>query len=648
MAEVSQRLARLESLVERVVSALDAGQIGTPQTMVSLPDVPKLTESALFGFSTQPTSDTNIRFTIAQIHSQLPDPALIKKLCELFVKDVDWLRNVFNAESLQTHSNAVISLGQGDIMPVLQHMRRADLSSLLMSEILMFAALGNAAIYSKDGSALADIHEDPVELHRKYINIAVTGLQQIDILENPTIDQLLCIAMLISGQIAVRPPIASLMFHQIGYQIALSLRLDQEPPAALPRPEVLKRLELYAMLCYFDWFYSANFRRVCAIAEDKEKLPSLFNKEKRQPDMNPTLMLIFDISRLYRRTCHEVETYEDVIDVHRTMVALRKEVEAHVNSVEVSRLSSHIRNLLITKLYSLLDYLGLRLHLRFYMKGWDEPEYRLSRDACYMSAKNLLHFFRLAFSWQLPGAFTEDSHVQEEYQNTIVCVWSFCHWSIAGSLLLMKHITTLTDREDFSYSQHECEEILQDLCIMSRLLKALAPRLAVAREGYIAMQRVAKSSNIKRESEDLTKNLVPFWAAHITNKRKKALSTSHANTSASIEAILDPDPALSSLFESADMDIDSIWSRFAAKPSPTNTATSSSADSLLGNLDLPQSDRFDANTILNSHLSFLQKEAPPVTLAFGSIAPVQDDFLKLLYTDAPPSDSFPLISQNAL
>lgn len=648
LAEVTQRLSRLESLMERVVDAVES----RPDAHAQPAQVPSLPGSSFFGLSTESTDDSNLRVCIAQIHRLLPDPILTSRFCDVFSQDFDWFRNSLDRGSLARHAEIVAALGAGSVMPALAHLGRQELISILISEITLCAAFGNSAIYSKNGAQPSESATDSISVHKKFMHAALSGIQHFDVLENPTMDVLLVLEMLITGVSAVRSPVPGIILHQFAVQVARSLHLEQEPPEQLPYTEKIKRLEQYSVLCIVDWFFFANYRAPGTVVEDANKLPSLFIKEKRPAGLNTSLMIMFDISRLYLRISRALESFDEVLDIHREMLELRKEVEHYLTGVEVSRMTVHMRNLFITKSYSLLDYLALRLHLRFYMRGWDDAKYRLSRDTCYVSAKNLLHFFRLAFSWSLPEAFEDEPQIPPDHQNTIACIWNFCHWSIAASLLLMKHISTVTHRGDAYYSQSECDNILRDLCVMSRLLNALQPHVTVARDGYIAMQRVAGSAVGASGEKYSTDNLVPLWAQHITVEQKKKSRNAQASVSpsgAETQLLTNPDPVLTNLFDSMN-DMDTIWTRFSMNTSPV-TSVASTGGSQTGSTATTTPEHPEATALLNMQLALLQRDASdtPVGLSYGSLVPVQNDFLETLDPGVPQiGTSTPVVPHNPL
>ena len=69
LAEVTQRLSRLESLMERVVDAVES----RPDAHAQPAQVPSLPGSSFFGLSTESTDDSNLRVCICLLYTS-PSP----------------------------------------------------------------------------------------------------------------------------------------------------------------------------------------------------------------------------------------------------------------------------------------------------------------------------------------------------------------------------------------------------------------------------------------------------------------------------------------------------------------------------------------------------------------------------------------------
>ena len=624
VAEVMQRLARLEVLVERI-----AGAVGTSPTVPRVPSPapphpPTLVPgSTLFGLSAEHASDAALRRCVVDTCALLRDHTLVYRLCDLFCDEIDWMNNVLGRKTLTAHADTATLHRSAAAAAVADTLGREQLTRVLLSQALLCTAMSNAIVYAKDGVSAADLPTNMTELHGVCMHAALVCLSHLNILEHPSLDLLCTLILLNQGFTAVRSPLPMFILQQFAVHTAVTLGLDREPPPQTPHDEQVHRLELYALLCVFDWLFLTNYHRMCADAESAERLPSLFDMHKRHPGVRSNTMLIFDIARLYRRVCAAPESYEGVLDAHNSMLHLRRRVEAQMTHPDYARLSVRFKDMFVTKCCSLLDYIGLRLHLAHYMRGWDESVYRLSRDTCYVSAKSLLNFFRLVFSWQLQdeGAITADTN---SHKNTVLCIWSFCHWSIAAALLLMKHISIITERGTTDFSPQECSSILQDLSIMSRILCALSPRLSVAQEGYAEMQRVARRPCGLDTLCDASANAVPIWAEHAADKLKE-LKSAEASSASLAYPPLNHMPGLSDLFHTSIDGIDTLWSRFSMPHEQSSVPLMGSTP------DTP-----DTTEMLNYQLAFLQKEAPapPLGVPASTFAPAADDFLHSIETGA--------------
>lgn len=635
IAEVMQRLSRLEALVERVAAAVDTRAAEPPAppaanptptstpTPAAAPAPTPAPGSTLFGLSAEHASDAALRRCVVDTCALLRDHTLVYRLCDLFCSEIDWMNHVLDHETLVAHANTATLHRSAAAGVAAGALGRAQLTRVLLSQALLCAAMSNAIVYAKDGASAPDLPRNVMELHGVCMHAALVCLSYLNVLEHPSLDLLCTLILLNQGFTAVRSPLPMFILQQFAVHTAVMLGLDREPPVHLPAAEQVRRLELYALLCVFDWLFLTNYHRLGPDAESAERLPSLFDMHKRHPGVKSNTMLIFDIARLYRRVCTPPASYESVLDAHSSMLYLRRRVEAQMTHPDYARLSVHIKDLFVTKCYSLLDYIGLRLHLVYYMRGWDERAYRLSRDTCYVSAKNLLNFFRLVFSWHLQGeaGITVETSA---HKSTVLCIWSFCHWSIAAALLLMKHISILTERCTADFSPQECHSILQDLCIMSRILCALSPRISVAQEGYVAMQRVAGRAEPTLPPGDASANAVPAWAQQAASKLNE-LQTAEASSTCLAYPPLNHMPGLSDLFHTSDRDMDTLWSRFALP----REQSSSSVPLMPSTPDTP-----DTAELLNYQLAFLQKEAPapPLGVPAGTFVPAADDFLRSIET----------------
>ncbi|WFD32829.1 hypothetical protein MSPP1_003880 [Malassezia sp. CBS 17886] len=576
-AQVLQRLASVESQLERLLGALERGEgggapraarhgaedgcgrgcggkgwaagggglaigggslapAGPPADALRSPRADDLGCDGLFGLSWQSTSIESMRRTLVRMHSFLPGADEMVLLLDVYVKEIDWMQQIAGEQDVRARIDELVRFGAraNTDAEFVQRLGPADAKHLIYSAALLFAVFGISLVFTRN-LTFSKLYEEhgSTPVHGRFFHEALLGVSMLNVYEEPHIDFVVVLVFLVCGICSLRAPAVGVGLLNQAIQVALLLDLDTEPPASMPPAEATRRVQLYALLAIHDWFSTSTIKRYPQIRRDMERLPSVFGSEEQQRrHLSPFQMYKLKIAHLYCRSSALLmpmqEDYTYVCALHEETLAVRAQMppnwsergDAGTESPETTR------ELCLTMGTASLNYLLIRIHLQFYVRGWTDPRFLLSRDTCFSAARSLLRLFRDAFSWKVPakpgGTATRSIDTQVPDELSIVArMWWFCHWSTAAALLLLKHLTILNERNEYPSWDPERESIVQDLCIMSRLLHYLSPVMSIARDGYVAMQRVAahalrNSFDVPREVDD---NCVANWADRIVQAR---------------------------------------------------------------------------------------------------------------------------------
>lgn len=508
------------------------------------------TVGGLFGMTWQPASADIMRRTLRHMHSFMPSKLIMPLLIDVYEREIDWMNEILRKDEVCERMDLVVSLSAclNEDADYLSRMSRAELMRLIYAEALLFSIFGLSLVFTRDLSFnKLYLEHGSMPVHGRFFHEAQLGLSTLNVFEEPHIDYIICSLLLLTGICSIRAPAVGVgLLHQ-AVQVALLLDLDVEPPVTMPKEEATRRVQIYALLSIHDWFCTTTTKRYPAIHVDPVRLPSVFGtQEQRSKYLSEYQQYKLDIAHLYSQSSALIlphhDDYEHVCRLHDDVLRLkarmpdswRADAQVHPTASESTR------NIHITLGSAALHFLLLRIHLHYYVRGWDDTRFRLSRDTCFTSARSLMRTFREAFSWKIPPKCADAQERSADFQvpdevSVAARMWWFCNWSTAAALLLLQHLTMLNERNEIPSWDQERESILQDLCIMSRLLQYLSPVTSVARDGYEAMQRVA--AHVLKTTFDAPRNAndncVTHWAARIVQARTR--STGKEDVSGSAE-----------------------------------------------------------------------------------------------------------------
>ncbi|WFD01095.1 hypothetical protein MYAM1_003856 [Malassezia yamatoensis] len=483
-----------------------------------------------FGTSWLPTTDDRIRRSLLYMHSVLPSESFMHGLIRKYESELDDMQSIINASELLERMYELLAFNaQLETDPFsIQKLSHTDLVQLVYSEALLFSAFVNTIILTNNSMFDSTFSEDDTSIHGQFIERVEVGLSAINPYEDMRLDFVICSTLLFSAICAVRkPPVGATLF-QHGAHLALLQDLDLEPPADLPEREKKRRMNLYAQLCILDWFGLTVTKRQPILVTDPARYPSLFGTEAQQSEhLSPNIRFKMKIAQLYGKASIirlQSDDYTYTCQLHEEAFRIRSSMPREWCEGQMSESTRKIHS---TFGRASLDFFLLRIHLRFYLRGWDDARYRFSCDTCFTSARQLLHVFRAAFSWKVPVRPNETLNQRPgdwerpEKVSVVARIWWLSNWGTAAALLLVKHLTILTERDESSGWDLERESIVQDLCIMSRLLQYLAPITKFASDGYEAMQRVAAHA-LEQSFDDQNPsdgNYMSHWACRILQAR---------------------------------------------------------------------------------------------------------------------------------
>jgi len=716
---VLQRLNLLEVKLDRILERMD----GTATPASTAPCTPPASMTShrvgldlhcadMLGYMEPDMYLRYRRDALEQMYKNLPEADVLSLLMHVFIKEIEWMSAILTERRAQELLSEVALLRKQVARhpTYIQRLTLEQVTHLIYILAICFSVCGIALPVARDAPHQIAMEGRVPPSHMRYFQDVLVGLRTMDTLEEPRMEFVIAMAILTCGLYTSRPPASAASLVSQTVQVALLLGLDEEPPDNMSFEDASCRVHLYAILCIHDWFLTTYIKRRPLILSDPKRLPSLFGtREQRGKFLSCYQQMKLEIAHLYCRSSSLMmpssEDYAYVQQLHAEAMALQRQTEVIWNDVDdVDGAPNTMKHLQRTFGITSLHYLMIRIHLPYYMRGWDVKRYELSRDACFASARALLRLFREAFSWKMPKNETGqscESYIPTEFP-IASRMWFFCHWCTAAAVLLLKHLTLLNERNEQPSWDPERESIVQDLCIMSRLLNYLAPVSTIAREGYDAMQRVA--SHIMQMDFDNSQvgqdNCVTHWADRILPARcsqqpktepmmmlrslvrHNDYSVSHmrseptydaSSSSSPTEALPNPSGAAaasgSGLTPSSTSslpgmaspvpaittsDFDTFWGKFAVPPAGHSDPPNMPANSLSVPNELPAPSSF---LLPPQNLMHMNTDVSPVVYPMnmllgnplnfnvGSIGPFTDDFIRSLDNYAksgPHSTSLPL------
>lgn len=547
-----QRLSSLESKFDKLMNKLDSvakdpanASVGTqpsaphePSTILEMNESTHERPDALIASCTmsmffQPTDLPSRRQALLRMLHYLPKADVLQTTLDAFSFEMQWISCIIDKQYVQGYLDDVLFL-QNELQQksdFVTHIDGKKLSRYIYSVASCLAICAMSVAYSREKN-LDTMHSDQKSQlpYQRYIYESLMGLSSLPVFDEPDMNFVVIMVMIVSCLCFTRSPgIASSMIAN-AVQVAFLLDMDVEPPSDMSYVDASRRVQLYNVLCTQDWFTTMMIKRYPLIPFDKERMPSVFGSaEQRAKYLSPYQQLKLNLAHLYCRSSPLImprnENYEYVKHLHEEAFEIMSLFPSMWVGGDEGFKHMSPSWLKLHRMIGLgaLHYLLLRIHLPFYLRGWNDSNFTLSRDTCYNSSRSLLHLFREAFSWKVRKTSTgnpSEALVPDEI-SVPARMWYFGHWCTAAALLLLKHLTMLNERNDQQSWDPERESLVEDLCIMSRLFQYLLPISNYAREGYDAMQRVA-SHALRRDNDAAQlkgENCVAHWADRIMPHR---------------------------------------------------------------------------------------------------------------------------------
>ncbi|WFC96362.1 hypothetical protein MBRA1_003019 [Malassezia brasiliensis] len=525
---VLQKMGVIESQLDRLLQRLDDVEArlgdrerprGKRAREYLAHTMDSYTVGGVFGVSWQPSSDACMRRTLMHMQASMPDETTMRELLDVYASEMDWSRRFLDTDEVNARAEKVLALEARleEDPDCIEHLSRDEVTHLIYTEAIVLAIMGLSMVFSRDSKHKERYKErDSLRLYGPYFHEAMLGLSTLNVFEEPHMDYIFSIGVCLL---------------QTTVHVALLLDLDVEPPPSLPPLEASRRVQTFMMLCLQDWFCTTTTKRLPIIRPDPIRFPSMFGTPEQQSKyLTVAEQSRLGLAHLYSKASIldlQHDDYSVTCRLHDEAMRLRARISKEHHEPGLSESTRSIYAFIGAAGF---DYFLLRIHLRFYVRGWDDPRYRLSRDTCFSSARHLLQVFRAAFSWKVPPrALIDTPNKPGEWAvpdqvSVAARMWWLSNWATAGALLLVKHLTILSERDETQHWDQEREEIVQDLCIMSRLLQYLSPITTFAHQGYEAMQRVA--AHALRENfhapPGAQDNFVAHWAARLLQMRPDA------------------------------------------------------------------------------------------------------------------------------
>ena len=604
-AQVLQRVSRIESLLERLNARMDAAEVASAANSAAS-SVHSVSEKGAdppmrgqFGLSSENATEAEVRRSLVRVVTLLPDADAMARLVRVFLEEMDYMNRIFDQTMVQEHLERVqrfADLYERDSR-VVWELPMADVDRTVCASASLFVMVGTTLMYTQDTSLLAQFPDrENTPAYATYMREALRLLSLMNLLENPSFEACVALTMLAAGVCSVRPPVVGSALLQLAIQMAFLLDLDEEPPADMPEDETRRRVELFARICVIDWWIVSVVKRRPSVEEDVQRFPTLFGKTPRQPQLlSPDTKCQLDIARIYREVSQispaQAQDYNYICRVHDNVKAMSDKLRVPPNS-NVAWKPRNIRDVHDTLISVSFCFLHIQLHLTYYIHGWDDPRYRLSRDTCYRCARTLVQQFCAASGWQPSmdrpperhgrgGASEPEGRAGRAApdRRLLARIWKLCHWAVTGALVLVKHLELLNQHlAEQPELGTERRDTVEDLAGTYRLLQHLAPVMPIARHGYIALQRAAAFALRGRSGVDIEPLDALDAAAFFMGRRRPHLSQDALERSqrpnAALETMLressgsvrqgDSSSAPSSSVASSDTprtEMDSIWPR---------------------------------------------------------------------------------------
>lgn len=698
-----QRMASLESKFDALLDKID--RMGDSKSGKELSTVQSETHnleemqsnsisdaSFMLSMFLQPTDLAQRRRVLSRMLLNTPNIKLLASILDSFNGQMHWINCIVDKKCVEAYLNDVVLL-QNEVMhkkDFVEKLNKDELTRYIYSVSSCLAICSLSLVISRDTKLdILRNDKDSLPLFQRYIRESLIGLSSLPVLDEPNINFVIIMVTLVCCLGFSRSPgmASCLIGHAV--QVAFLLDMDVEPPPDMPFEEASRSVQVYCVLCTQDWFATMTIKRYPLIPFDKERFPSIFGTtEQRSKYLTPYQQLKFKLAHLYCRSSPlmmpRAENYAYICQLHDEAMEILSVLPSMWPSTSDHAVNMFESSENLHRMIGLgaVHYLLLRIHLPFYMRGWNDSNYVTSRETCYSSARSLLHLFRQAFSWKVGKSQNGDPSetLVPDDVSVPARMWYFSHWCTAAALLLLKHLAMLHERSGQQSWDHEREYIVVDLCIMSRLFQYLSSISSFAREGYDAMQRVASHAlHNDHEAKPLSgENCVTHWADRIMPSRtgspsfepmsvlstlskrnefkyipdkgqEKAASNSGSSDSSLSSAVYPPtqSPGFSTPSKSvsdstspsvSDEELDTFWAKFVGSTSKQGSMISPLSLDMNASSGLPEPSAF----LMQSHhsapvrvdpdmaLMFQQEftESDPLHLNSSTITPFTDDFLR--------------------
>jgi len=496
------------------------------------------------------TSDIHrTRELLLMIHALLPTVQVMKDLVSTFLANVDCLDDVVGSCLAHHHLHHVIRFKDmlSEHADTIFRYDQEQLHQCMYSCSLCLIMFASASAYSH--SLIRHVNNKSHLID--YINISLNGLASLNIYQAPDPTFVLIVALLLTNfMYALRPLTAAELLFQ-AMNVSALLGLNQEPPEQMEYDKAKRHVRWFALLCASDWDLMSIMERHPIINVDKERFPSIFGTDQNRSRYLPKSILCrllcarlsfrtATLSRSLNRTkSNTEELHKDILDAMAIFQGvLNASTPDNENSPHIVRSKFGIAS---------LHYLLIHLHVPYYVRGWNNDEFSLSKNTCFESALFLLHLFRDIFQCSLS---TKDDDKSEGSLSRMANHFQFAsRWCCVAALLLVTHLTMAHEREFPKPADPNQKFIVEDLCTLSKILHFLSPVSVSAREGYTALQRasmhVMKTTNSLLQTDG--ENGILLWAKRLNDPQTEMQDSSSSEPISLLTNVMTGKSSLSSL-----------------------------------------------------------------------------------------------------
>ncbi|KDN42073.1 hypothetical protein K437DRAFT_275251 [Tilletiaria anomala UBC 951] len=488
-----------------------------------------------FTFAWHKPEDAAREGVLWKILDLLPDTQTVRKLCEVYFRDASFLHYCVDPDIFWNR------LREHEEMRLMWKGRSkmhwgAQLRSELTFVALILAMASCALLYTDDQEQLSALNakfESPIAT---FIDAAMRALDAVESVQYPSADSVRSEILIGHVVSAARGSNLGLLASVMTIQNGICANLDLEPPAHISRTEMLDRMRVWVNLCMSDWFGSTSSRRMCMIPDGSENkggspTPSFLYSNSAWDIASidgpwpVELKIRFEMGRILRKAS-ERQQMDDESGFQLTM-GLQKRFESLTRTIPAElRVDVLADPDQICKepfdgkrmfwrqcmMACLSEIVIMSLHRRYYVQGWLDPRYRISRDLCFKSAHAFVLLFLEISAVSLPieELMSRPKHEAPQILKSkrgFIARGSFlARLATSGALLLQHHVFMMDAHPDQASVQdlNQRNTFVAKLRKLKQILLLLGPDLSIPPSEISALQPFtewdAGSSSIRTNS----------------------------------------------------------------------------------------------------------------------------------------------------